>query len=81
MSYVRAFREDFIGNYIGQTSEKTEKFLKRHLGLTIYVCEGDLCFNDGDSFGKEALSTLNSFITKNNYKITTTKGSYKIDLF
>jgi ABC-type oligopeptide transport system ATPase subunit len=61
-------RTDFIGKFLGHTAEKTEKLLKKCIGGVMFIDEayslgpGD---KDKDSFSKEAIDTLNQFLSEN----------------
>ena len=62
-----AHRDDFVAGYLGQTSIKTQKLLKSALGGVLFIDEfyslgpGQ---EDKDSFSKEALDTLCSFLSE-----------------
>tara|TARA_B100000427_G_scaffold223684_1_gene187383 strand:+ start:46 stop:1083 length:1038 start_codon:yes stop_codon:yes gene_type:complete len=60
-------RNDLVGRYLGETADKTQKYLE--------ACKGSVCFidevyslggnDDGkDSFAKEAVDTLNQFLSE-----------------
>ncbi len=66
MQTVVVNRHDFVGNYIGQTVLKTEKLLRANLDKTLLIEESHaLCVNDRDTFGREAVDTIKSFMSKN----------------
>ncbi|PCJ29221.1 MAG: hypothetical protein COA94_02060 [Rickettsiales bacterium] len=53
-------RRDFVGDYVGQTAGKTRALLNKNLGKVIFIDEAYSLINGPmDSFGKEALTTLN----------------------
>jgi len=62
-----AHRDDFIAGYLGQTAIKTQKLLKSCIGGILFVDEiyalgpGQ---EDKDSFSKEAIDTLNAFLSE-----------------
>jgi SpoVK/Ycf46/Vps4 family AAA+-type ATPase len=63
-----ARREDFVAGYLGQTAGKTKKFLDSCLGGVLFIDEAYSLTprnNDKDSFSKEAIDTLNSFLSEN----------------
>jgi SpoVK/Ycf46/Vps4 family AAA+-type ATPase len=66
-SFKIAKREDFIAEYLGQTSIKTKKLLKSCVGGVLFIDEvyalgpGQ---KDKDSFSKEAIDTLNAFLSE-----------------
>ena len=63
-----AKRDDFIAEYLGQTAIKTKKLLNSCLGGVLFIDEiyalgpGQ---QDKDSFSKEAIDTLNVFLSEN----------------
>ena len=60
------YRKDFVGKYIGQTVLKTKALLRANLGKELFIEEPHtLCFNERDTFGKEALRTINLFMKEN----------------
>ena len=63
--YVKiAGREDFVGGYLGQSALKTYKLLKDSLGKVLIIDEAYSLVNDEkDSFGREALTVLNTFMS------------------
>lgn len=60
-------REDFVAGFLGQTSEKTRKFLKGCMGSVVIFDEIYSLAprdKDRDSFAKEAIDTLNKFLSE-----------------
>ena len=53
-------RSDFIGNYVGESYNKTLKLLQDHVNDDIMFdeSEGALCYNEQDSFGFEAMKAI-----------------------
>lgn len=63
-----AQREDFIAGYLGQTATKTKKLLTSCLGGVLFIDEAyslGPSKSDTDSFSKEAIDTLNQFLSEN----------------
>lgn len=64
-----AKRTDFIAEYLGQTSHKTQKFLEKCIGGVIFIDEaysiGTDLENDSDSYARECVDTLNRFLSEN----------------
>ena len=60
------YRDDFVGEYLGQTATKTRKFLNSCIGGVLFIDEvyslgpGQ---KDKDSFSKEAIDTICSFLS------------------
>lgn len=58
-------REDFVGGFLGQTALKTEKLLQESLGKVLFIDEAYSLVNDEkDSYGREALTILNRFMSE-----------------
>lgn len=60
-------RNDFVGQYLGQTADKTHKLLVSTLneGKALFIDEAYSLINDGrDSYGHEALNELNKFMSE-----------------
>lgn len=71
-------REDFIGGYMGQSAIKTEKLLRDSIGKVLFIDEAYSLVNDEkDSYGIEALSTLNRFMSEHAKEIIIIFAGYK----
>lgn len=60
-------RDDFVAGYLGQSAIKTRKFLKSCLGGVLFIDEAYSLGprnNDRDSFAKEAIDTINGFLSE-----------------
>ena len=61
------YRSDFVGEYLGQTANKTKKFLDSCLGGVLFIDEvyslgpGQ---KDKDSYSKEAIDTICSYLSE-----------------
>jgi SpoVK/Ycf46/Vps4 family AAA+-type ATPase len=66
-TFTKACRDDFIGEYLGSTAIKTKKLLKSCLGGVLFIDEAYSLGNreKRDSFSKEAIDTLNEFLSEN----------------
>ena len=63
-----AKREDFVGEYLGQTAIKTKKILNSCIGGILFIDEAYSLGSgqrDRDSFSKEAIDTINVFLSEN----------------
>ncbi len=58
-------RNDFVGEYSGQSGPKTEALLQKHRGKCLIIDEAYTLYSgDKDSFGLEALTTLTQFMSE-----------------
>lgn len=63
--FVVATRTDFVAKYLGQTEDKTKKLLERCRGKVLFIDEAyTLMTDERDSFGMQALTTLNQFMSE-----------------
>lgn len=59
-------RTDFVAEYLGHTALKTENLLKKNHGKVILIDEAYSLINgDKDSYGMEALTALNKYMSEN----------------
>jgi hypothetical protein len=59
-------RPEFVAEYLGQSAPKTKKLLVEHRGKVLMVDEAySLYQGDRDSFGSEALTVINQYMTEN----------------
>ena len=78
-----AYRDDFIARYLGQTSIKTRKLLNSCLGGVLFIDEvyslgpGQ---EDKDSFSKEAIDTLCSFLSEHPNDFCCIAAGYEKDI-
>ena len=71
-------RSDFVAGFLGQTALKTKRLLAENLGKVLFIDEAYSLINDDrDSFGMEALTTLNLFMSENPDKIVCIFAGYK----
>jgi SpoVK/Ycf46/Vps4 family AAA+-type ATPase len=78
-----AYRDDFIAEYLGQTAIKTRKLLNSCIGGVLFVDEvyslgpGQ---KDRDSFSKEAMDTLTSFLSEHKNDFCFIGAGYEEDV-
>lgn len=80
---IFAKRDDFIAGYLGQTAQKTTNFLNNCLGHVLFVDEIyslGVDTDDKDSFSKEALNTLNYFLSENRTNFCCIGAGYKDEI-
>lgn len=78
LPYVLANRIDLIGQYIGHTSKLTTEFLLKNLGKVVIIDEAyDLIHDSKDSFGMEALTVINRFMSERPGDIIFILAGYK----
>lgn len=71
-------RQDFVADYLGQTATKTKKLLQANLGKVLFIDEAYSLLNDGrDSYGMEALTTLNLFMSEHPDSIAVIFAGYR----
>lgn len=71
-------RVDLVAGFLGQTAIKTEKLLKECMGGVIFIDEAySLIHSEKDSFGMEALTTLNQFMSEHPNEIIVIFAGYK----
>ena len=78
-----AHRDDFVAGYLGQTAIKTQKLLTSCLGGVLFIDEvyalgpGQ---EDKDSFSKEAIDTLCSFLSEHTSDFCCIAAGYEKDI-
>jgi Holliday junction resolvasome RuvABC ATP-dependent DNA helicase subunit len=78
-----AHRDDFVAGYLGQTALKTQKLLNSCLGGVLFIDEvyalgpGE---EDKDSFSKEAIDTLCSFLSEHTNDFCCIAAGYEKDI-
>lgn len=79
-----ANRNDFIAKYLGQTADKTRKFLDSCLGSVVFIDEaysvGHPPDSNGDSYVNEALDTLNEYMSSHKDDICIILAGYEKEL-
>lgn len=78
-----ATREDFIAEYLGQTAIKTKKLLESCLGGVLFIDEVYALGSgtrDSDSFSKEAIDTINVFLSEHNDSFCCIVAGYEDDI-
>jgi SpoVK/Ycf46/Vps4 family AAA+-type ATPase len=78
-----AHRDDFIAGYLGQTALKTQKLLKSCLGGVLFIDEVYAMASrdkDRDSFSKEAIDTLCSFLSEHTNDFCCIAAGYEKDI-
>jgi hypothetical protein len=71
-------RVDLVGPYVGSTAIKTTKLLEESLGKVLFIDEAySILQSPEDSFGMEALTTLNLFLSNHPNEILVIFAGYK----
>ena len=76
-------REDFIAKYLGQTAGKTKKLLESCIGGVLFIDEVYALGpgkDEKDSFSKEAIDTLNVFLSENSDNFCCIIAGYEQDI-
>lgn len=79
-----AHRDDFIAEYLGQTAIKTKKLLKSCLGGVLFIDEVYSLAptrSDRDSFAKEAIDTINGFLSEHKNDFCCIVAGYREEVF
>lgn len=76
--FVVATRADFVDKYVGWSDKKTKALLEANLGKVLLIDEAYQLLNgEQDSFGHEALNTLNQFLSEHPNEIVVIFAGYK----
>ena len=71
-------RADFVAEYLGQTSIKTLALLKENIGKVIFIDEAySLMTSKNDSFGMEAITVLNQWMSEHSHESIIVFAGYK----
>jgi len=63
--FTVARRNSFVARYLGQTADKTRKFLQKARGVVFIDEAYSLCYSDSDEYGKIALDCINEYMSSN----------------
>ena len=63
--FTVARRSSFVARYLGQTADKTRKFLQKAHGVVFIDEAYSLCYSDSDEYGKIALDCINEYMSSN----------------
>ena len=73
-----ANRQDFVAGYLGQTAMKTLKLLEDCRGKVLFIDEAYSLINgEKDSYGQEAVSILNQYMSEHRDEIIVIFSGYK----
>jgi hypothetical protein len=81
--FVTAKREDLVAEYLGQTAIKTKKLLQECNGGVLFIDEVYALGpgkKDQDSFSKEAIDTLNVYLSENKNTFCCIIAGYEEDI-
>jgi len=71
-------RSDFVGQYVGWTAKKTEALLNANRGKVLFIDECySLCQDARDTFGIEALTSINKFMSEHPGEIVIIFAGYE----
>lgn len=71
-------REDYIAQYVGWTTKKTNQLLNDNLGKVVFIDEAyNLIAGHQDMYGTEALTAINLFLSQNPKGIIVIMAGYK----
>ena len=78
-----AHRDDFVAGYLGQTALKTQKLLRSCIGGVLFIDEVYALgpgHEDKDSFSKEAIDTITSFLSEHTNDFCCIAAGYEKDI-
>lgn len=81
-NFVIARRDNFVAGYVGQTAIKTQKLLDSAKGGVLFIDEV-YSFGSGDkpdAFAKEAVDTINLFMSENRHNFMLIVAGYEKDI-
>lgn len=80
--FIKAKRSDFVAKYLGQTAHKTKDIIESSLGGVLFIDEvyslGNS--NNQDSYSKEAIDTLNEYLSEHKNNFICIIAGYKDDV-
>lgn len=81
-TFVEARRDSFIAGYLGQTAIKTKKLLDSALNGVLFLDEAYSMGNNEnrDSFSKEAIDTINQYLSEKKDKLMFIIAGYESDI-
>lgn len=78
--FKETHREDFVAEYLGQTSIKTKKLLNSCIGGVLFLDEAYSLGDRSDMYSSEALTTLNSFLSDHKKDFCCIVAGYEKDM-
>lgn len=81
-TFTVAKRSDMVGKYLGHTAAKTQKLLEASMGGVLFLDEAYSLGNkdQGDSYSKEAIDTINQFLSENSDNFIMIIAGYEKDV-
>jgi hypothetical protein len=81
-TFTIAKRSDMVGKYLGHTAAKTQKLLEASMGGVLFLDEAYSLGNkdQGDSYSKEAIDTINQFLSENSDNFIMIIAGYEKDV-
>ncbi|MCP4349533.1 MAG: AAA family ATPase [Desulfobacterales bacterium] len=78
---IEVGRADLVGQYLGETAQKTRAVLERSMDNVLFIDEAyQLVTDDRDSFGKEALGTLLTEMENHRDRLCIIFAGYQSDM-
>src|SRR5699024_5746777 len=79
--FVEAERADQVGEYIGQTAQKTRALIQKSLGGILFIDEAYSLARGGEKdFGKEAIDTLVTHMEDNSDDLVIILAGYPYEM-
>lgn len=81
-TFTIATRSDMVGKYLGHTAAKTQKLLEASMGGVLFLDEAYSLGNreQGDSYSKEAIDTINQFLSEHSDNFIMIIAGYEKDV-
>ena len=78
---MKVTRADLVGQYVGQTAPRVQMAVNRAIGGVLFIDEAyDLCRDEDDDFGLEAVAALTEAMSANDGRLAVVLAGYPDDM-
>ncbi|MCR5754940.1 MAG: Hsp70 family protein [Acetatifactor sp.] len=77
---VEVSKDDLVGKYVGDTTDKTRKVIQSAFGGVLFIDEAYQLISEGNAYAKEALDELLSMMENNRDKFICIVAGYEKDM-